>query len=194
MKHSSNRTLFAHWEDRRRQRPAPERGEIEPGAIKSALADTFILSYNPFQKHPFRLAGTRLCALFGRELKGSAFIDLWDIPKRGHVGDLAAIVADESVGVVAGAVGWTAEGFSLDFELLLLPLRHGGRTHARLIGALAPLRVPAWVGAKPIESLAISSHRYVEAAADLAADTVPIFPNPAIRVRHGLIVYDGGQV
>lgn len=194
MKHSSNRMLFAHWEDRRRQRPAPERGEIEPGAIKSALADTFILSYNPLQNHPFRLAGTRLCALFGRELKGSSFIDLWDVPKRGHLGDLAAIVADESVGVVAGVVGWTVEGYSLDLELLLLPLRHGGHTHARLIGALAPLKVPAWVGARPIESLGISSHRYVDAPADLEPLPEPPFQNPAIRVRHGLIVYDGGQV
>ena len=43
MKHSSNRELFEYWNKRRGRRSAPERGEIEPGAIRHVLADTFIL-------------------------------------------------------------------------------------------------------------------------------------------------------
>src|SRR3979411_214660 len=51
-------------------RRAPERGDIEPGAIRNVLGDSFIIAYDPEADHPFRLAGTRVCALFGRELKG----------------------------------------------------------------------------------------------------------------------------
>ena len=70
MKHPSNRQLFEYWTKRRGRRSAPERGEIEPGAIRHVLADTFILAFETGAGHPFRIAGTRVCALFGRELKG----------------------------------------------------------------------------------------------------------------------------
>ena len=55
----------------------PSAADIEPGAIRRVLADTFILAFDEPAGHPFRIAGTRVCALFGRELKGEAFLDLW---------------------------------------------------------------------------------------------------------------------
>jgi hypothetical protein len=73
MKHSSIRELFDYWNERRGRRAAPERGDIEPGDIRGVLADTFILAFDAPASHPFRIAGTRVCALFGRELKGEAF-------------------------------------------------------------------------------------------------------------------------
>src|SRR5882724_4487529 len=73
MKHSSTRELYNYWNLRRGSRAAPERSDIEPGAIRRVLADTFMLSFDPQGGHPFRIAGTRVCALFGRELKGNAF-------------------------------------------------------------------------------------------------------------------------
>jgi len=191
MKHLSSRDLFAHWNDRRGNRPAPERGEIDPGAIRGALADSFILSFNPLTNHPFRLAGTRLCALFGRELKGQAFGELWDRPRQRQISDLATVVADESVGIVAGAVGWTAEGFSVDLELLLLPLRHCGRTHVRLIGTLAPLAAPYWLGASPVLTLGLGAHRYLGPAVEAPPAPPPV--EAGARLRRGLLVYDGGQ-
>jgi hypothetical protein len=67
MKHSSIRELFDYWNERRGRRAAPERGDIEPGDIRGVLADTFILAFDAPASHPFRIAGTRVCALFGRE-------------------------------------------------------------------------------------------------------------------------------
>src|SRR6202008_4456889 len=43
MKPPSNRELFEYWNLRRGERLAPERGDIEPGAIRSILGDTFVL-------------------------------------------------------------------------------------------------------------------------------------------------------
>jgi hypothetical protein len=191
MKHLSSQTLFAHWNDRRGNRPAPERGEIDPGAIRVALADSFILSFNQLTNHPFRLAGTRVCALFGRELKGQGFVELWDPPKHRQINDLAAIVADEQFGIVAGAVGWTAEGFSVDLELLLLPLKHCGRTHVRLIGTLAPLAAPYWLGSSPVHAIALGAHRYLGPPAEAPSPALPV--EEGGRLRRGLLVYDGGQ-
>ena len=44
MKHASSRDVFEYWNKRRGYRIAPERGDIEPGPIRRALGDTFILA------------------------------------------------------------------------------------------------------------------------------------------------------
>jgi hypothetical protein len=72
MKHPSNRELF-DWNMRRGERLAPERADIEPSAIRKILGDAFVLERHGVSNPVFRLAGTRLCALFARELKGESF-------------------------------------------------------------------------------------------------------------------------
>ncbi len=138
MKQASSRELFGYWTAKRGTRHAPERGDIEPSAIRRALGDVFILEFDRHQSHPFRLAGTRVCALFGRELKNQPFLSLWDAPSRLAMANLLDTVADEKNGVVASGSGRTPEGWAQDVELLLLPLTQRGDTHARMIGALTP--------------------------------------------------------
>ena len=198
MRHPSIRELFEYWNARRGRRPAPERAEIEPGAIRRLLADTFILSFEPASGHPFRIAGTRVCALFNRELKGGAFLDLWSIGSRRDIRDLTMIVADESTGVVASASGTSATGAELRLELVLLPLSHHGRTDARFLGALAPNEPPAWLGTSPLAGLTLGTHRFVGPAVARSPRPRVIGPKPHLglgdgRIRHGFVVYDGGQ-
>jgi hypothetical protein len=193
MKQSSTRELFDYWNARRGERAAPERKDIEPGAIRHLLADTFILAFDPRAGHPFRVAGTRACALLGRELKGAAFLDLWAGKSRGLMSDLINVITHEVIGVVASASGASAEGDALDLELLVLPLRQLGRTDGRVLGALAPTEVTWWLGARPLGGLTLGTLRYVGPAGtpDFAPRAAPDASN--IRVRHGLVVYDGGQ-
>lgn len=198
MKHPSIRELFDYWNTRRGKRPAPERADIEPGAIRRVLADTLILSFDPRAGHPFRIAGTRVCALFNRNLKGEAFLDLWSVESRRQIRDLLMIVADESVGVLASASGVSVEGAEMRLELVLLPLSHLGRTDARFLGALAPSEPPAWLGTSPLARLTLGTHRYVGPAAvgtPLSRDNVlrPHFGLGGGRIRHRFVVYDGGQ-
>ena len=77
MKQNGSIALFQYWNRLRDGRPAPKRTEIEPADIKSLLADTFILERDTRGEAVFRLAGTRLCAIYGRELKGFSFPSLW---------------------------------------------------------------------------------------------------------------------
>src|SRR5918997_383905 len=72
MKHPTSRMLFSYWDALRGDRAAPERGDVEPGDIRHILADTFILEIGEDRRATFRLGGTRVCALFARELKGQA--------------------------------------------------------------------------------------------------------------------------
>ena len=149
MKHAASRELYAYWEERRGTRPAPERAEIEPGAIRGVLSDAFILALDRNAGHPVRLAGTRMCALFGRELKGESFLNLWGAESKSIVASLVSILSDECTGTVAGVTAQNASGEPIDLELLLLPLGIRRPIFARTIGVLAPLKAPPWLGVKP---------------------------------------------
>src|SRR5215211_6129940 len=107
MKHATTRMIFAYWDALRGERAAPERGEIEPGEIRHVLADTFMLEIGEGQRAEFRLGGTRLCSLFGRELKGRPLHELWPADGQDEIQHLVDIVVDETAGLVAGLVGIT---------------------------------------------------------------------------------------
>jgi hypothetical protein len=194
MKHSSTRELFDYWNVRRGTRSAPERSEIEPGAIRGVLADTFMLTFDPRGGHPFRIAGTRVCAAFGRELKGVAFTDIWAGASQDFIREVLATVATESVGLVAAASGRSCEGARLELEFLALPLAHRGGASTRILGALVPTETPYWLGAQTLGSLALGTIRYLgpQTGPYSVPRGAPGVPSDA-RVRHGLVVYDGGQ-
>jgi hypothetical protein len=193
MKHPSNRELFEYWNERRGARLAPERADIDPAAIRKVLGDTFVLEANGIENHLFRLAGTRLCALFGRELKTESFIKLWQRSGQTALRELIAVVTEEKIGIVASATGATSDDTlaPVQLELLLLPLAYQSRAEARVLGALAPLAAPYWLGAKAIGPLTLGMFRHIGAASAEAA--VPMFKAAAGRIRHGLTVYDGGR-
>ena len=192
MKTAPTRKLFSYWNARRGTRLAPERGDIEPGAIREVLGDSFILTFDPTGDHPFRLAGTRVCALFERELKGTPFVQLWDLAGRVRIRELAATVAGEANPVVAGVVARTAQGSRADLELLLLPLYHRGRMRVRLLGVLAPLAVPYWLGAEHVVTLALGTTRHL---GDAIATTEGASFAKAVQGsgRPRLTVHDGGR-
>ncbi|HET9904581.1 MAG TPA: PAS domain-containing protein [Xanthobacteraceae bacterium] len=193
MKHRSSRILFEHWHERRGSRALPERSAIDPGAIRAGLGDIFILAFNRREGHPFRLAGTRVSALAGGDLKDRSFVSLWEPAQQAEIVRVADLIADESIGIVAGVAARAEEDLVLDLELLLLPLRHWGRTHVRLIGALAPLSLPDWFGTRSVGPLVLGDYRYVGLR---AADRFPVASallRRDAKVRRGLIVYDGGR-
>jgi hypothetical protein len=191
MKHPSNRELFDYWNERRGPRLAPERADIEPSAIRHVLGDTFVLEASGMEQL-FRIAGTRLCALFGRELKAESFIKLWQRSGQAAIRELMAVVMEEKVGIVASVTGATSDDTlaPVTLELLLLPLAYPSRGEARMLGALAPMTAPYWLGAKAIGPLTLGMFRHIGAAADVGA---PLFKAASGRLKHGLTIYDGGR-
>ena len=194
MKQASSRELFGYWVARRGTRSAPERGEIEPSAIRRALGDVFILEFDRLAGHPFRLAGTRVCALFGRELKNDRFIDLWDAQSRVALTELIDAIANEATGVVASAKGRTAEGWTQDVELVLLPLAHRGDTRARMIGALAPLSAPFWLGGgAKLGALTLGTIRHLDPARETPTAARLVAGNVTASRRATFTVHEGGR-
>jgi hypothetical protein len=193
MKQATSRELFGYWAARRGKRAAPERGEIEPSAIRRALGDVFILEFDRGAGHPFRLAGTRVCALFGRELKSESFVDLWDEETRAQVAQLLAVVADEVSGVAAGVKGRTSEGCTQDLELVLLPLMQRGDTHARMIGALTPFNAPFWLGVSRLGALTLGNVRHLDPAREMSTAAGLVAGTKGLARRAVFTVHEGGR-
>lgn len=143
MKHASSRDFFNYWDECRGVAVAPERNDLEPGPVRHLLGDAFVLSYDRTGKHPFRVAGTRLCALLGRDLKGTAFLDLWNAESRREIDDLVGIVAEETLAAVCGLSADNGDGTKVHLELLLLPFARKPHAPLTIAGVLVPLTVPA---------------------------------------------------
>ncbi len=196
MKQAVSRELYEYWDRLRAGRAAPERSQVDPAQIRGVLADTFLLEVDRERSFPIRLIGTRTSALFGRELKGQRFLHLWSEPDRVAVHQMLACIIDEPAPAIAGVSAMPLGRAPLDLELLLLPLRHHGKTHARLLGSLAPVSVPSWFGLIPVQTLSLNSlrilrePRYRQAHLATAAQTTGSGLAPRVT-RHGhLTLYE----
>lgn len=161
MKQDITKELFAYWNTQRGRRTSPERMDIDPSAIRTLLADTFILDYDAEAGFPFRIAGTRTNSLLDREMRLKSFTSLWRASDQPQINNLIASVSGGSIPILCGVTA-QKKGRRLDMELLLLPLRHHGETHSRLMGCLVPLTTPEWLGLIPIGELELVSARILE--------------------------------
>lgn len=191
MKHHSSRLVLDYWNARRRNRPAPERADIDPGVIRHALGDTFMLAADFVGQLRFRLAGTRVCALFCREVKGEAFAALFSEESRQQIESLLEIVSDEKLGAVAGLAGHTAEGVETEIEMLLLPLAHSGQARIRALGVLVPVSPPYWLGERPVIELTLRTLRHLDG--DTERGRPSVLRSPHGRLPHGFVVHRGGR-
>jgi hypothetical protein len=138
MKHPASRAFFAYWDDKRGGARAPDRSDIEPGAVRELLGDIFVLSYDETGGFPFRVAGTRVCALLGCDLKNKSFSALFTPQSRGTIDEIVTVVAEEMLAAVAGINATTPDGRTVPLELLLLPFNTRVHTPISLTGLLAP--------------------------------------------------------
>lgn len=210
MKQDGSIALFQYWNRLRDGRPAPKRTEIEPADIKTLLADTFILEKDTRGEAVFRLAGTRLCSIYGRELKGFSFPSMWREKDQRLIARLAHGLFQSKTVVVLTFEGTTRGNRSNAFEMLLLPL-DGGVENPRCLGIMSTDQKPFWLGADPITEGQIESVRVVDPDREpmflknrpaivvpaLAPNQLPVSgvgqpPTGARRIRH-LVVLDGGR-
>lgn len=209
MKEDGSIALFQYWNRLRDGRPAPKRTEIEPSDIKSLLADTFILEKDTRGQAVFRLAGTRLCAVYCRELKGFAFASLWHEKEQRLISRLADSVFRAASVVVIDFEGVSRGGRANPFEMLVLPL-DGGVQSPRCLGILSAGKRPFWLGADPVVAGRVGSVRVVDPGREpMFLKNRPAIQVPpagtdddglphsrllgaARRIRH-LLVLDGGR-
>lgn len=172
MRHENSRQLFLYWNILRGDRTAPERSEIEPSDIRSILGDTFILEVSTsLRTISYRLAGTRLCAAHGRELKGLGYLALWSEEDNFEIARAVNQVYSKNTPMLLSYVARTESGRFVEFESILLPLATAADGNQRVLGIAAPLKTPFWLGAEPVNQLTLRACRAVDAESRFTGDT-----------------------
>jgi hypothetical protein len=181
MQKASTKTLYDYWNALRGSRSAPDRRDIDPTRIRTALANTFILELGEENSFVFRLAGSHLCTAYCRELKGRSFSGLWHERDRDALETMIRAVTEDHAVALVTFQGTTPINTKVSFETMLLPLRHNGSTHTRLLGAMTALEDPYWLGVQPVIEQRITGLRLIwpddAAISDMARDVETAIPD-----------------
>jgi hypothetical protein len=163
--------LYSYWNELRGDTPAPVRQNIEPEKIRHLLPDLFILSDEAETSPVFRLTGTRLYSIFGRELHKTAFSKLWLPQNAGTMVTIAKTVMQREIPAILTVRGVEQQDASdlatqspdddINYEMLLLPLRSSHPSEPRLIGGLFPQN-RKHVYIRPVASLNPETCRILE--------------------------------
>jgi hypothetical protein len=161
MKQRTTQTLYAYWNEIRRGRLAPRRLEIEPSRIGSILPETFILERTGPANYIFRLAGTRLCEIFGTELRGTDMLAGWSASDRATIaGSLQSTYRQGAVTLLTiESSADTAR--RLQLEVVMLPLMHANNAMERVIGTMSALSSPHWLGYERLTNSRLIAHEVI---------------------------------
>ena len=182
MKHPSNRQFFAYWDQKRGDARAPDRSDFKPDAVRELLGDIFVLACDEANRFPFRVAGTRLSALLGRDLKGQNFPGLFEPEGQREIADIVTAVTEDMLPAVAGITAASAEGVA-HLELLLLPFNQRAHVPMSLTGLLAPFES----GHSNLKDFKLTSWRYLHPPSErLVPRTLR-----KLKLARGLMVYEG---
>lgn len=155
MKHPSTIAIFNEW-----QRLAfnagqggfavPARASIEPRKLARHLADLFIVeSVTDSAGTTFRIAGTRICTLYGRELRASPLSSLWPDRDRPALNEMIDTVNRLGIPALSMHQGITVSSRCVSLELLLAPLtKNDGQIC--LLGCLVALDQQAGAAFDPV--------------------------------------------
>lgn len=185
MKQSVSKELHDYWRNLKGARLAPHRNDIDLGAIRHLLANVFILQVDAARRLPLEMCGTRINAFRLADQKGCSFLEFWDENDRQAIMSAVSAVTEEMRPVVVDARSGAGDLSRLDLELLLLPLRHSGKTQL-VLGALTPANEPDWLGRRAAPALHVNALRGLGGggAASRPAHTVG---------RPRLVLHEGGR-
>lgn len=181
MKHKNNQALFDYWNAIRAGRPAPRRGEIEPGDIRRILPYVFILERKDRDTWRFRLAGTGLCRTYGMEFRGHNLLTMWpDECAENLKQALDHVTMNATVSVVEYTAA-TNDGREATFEMILLPLAHEDGSMTRVLGAAVPVDNFAWIGDR------LLARQWIDRLRRLDPERMPKTPRPAEAIARRIL-------
>lgn len=178
MRHRNTELLFGYWTKLRGGRRVPSRADVEPRAIKRLLPDLFIIDRIGRNRYQFALAGTRLCWLYGRELKESNFLSHWNGPSERQIRDLLEESLRAAQPIAIYAIAETPDHRTLRIEIIVLPVADSRGAINRLIGAVTPLDPVMALGErKLVHQWLVASDRLGEPSAVQDIETPPDSPS-----------------
>lgn len=192
MRHKETIGLFDYWNEIRGNRDAPFRSEISPAALGRLLPSVMLLERRDDGKIVFRLAGTQICSLRCRELKGRPFDNLFREAESATLAKVLRSIEHNKALAVLDAFADKGDGNGTPVEIALFPMAD---EVTRILGIASLRKTPFWFGAEPAK-LELRGIRYIDSQSDLPflrsrpsvpISTRPIDPEPGIRDRLKLL-------
>lgn len=155
----------------------PSRNDIQPSDCRSILGNMFILERNGPDVN-YRLAGTHICSMYGRELKQEGFAEAFVGDDQQSAESWVYRLGIDDYIVLICSLGETAFGETVNIETLMLPLLHEGQAGERVLGITTPCENPEWLGTTPIISQSIRSVRIMRPWEDATPKFQPLDIKP----------------
>ncbi len=203
---ATTKAIYRHWSAVRGNRDIPNRRDIAPAALQHFLPDLFILEQQPGGGVSFRLAGTRLCMLFGRELRTTGFERLFPADQRPRTLRICQNIMNQRTPAILHADAYGRSVQATPVEIALLPMTSHTSRADRIFGAFCPLATVQPLDL-PLRHLLPKLVEAVPKALEDLDDAAPLPATPATSVvavrRHDLgqavrrvlhlKVFDGGR-
>jgi hypothetical protein len=188
--------IFNYWNELRGSADAPLRSEISPSSIRTILPNVFILDGTSANRLRFRLAGTAVCSLFGRELRGQSFASLWSHSQQSDPVASVDRVMSQITAMLVRATGHAGNDRRVPLEITLLPLCSPSARCDKVLGCLAPAVSAPWLGAEPLGFLIFDQARPVIARSskDGTMRQMPTSRSLVIDDVAGLKAFAGGTI
>jgi len=190
--------LYTYWNGLRAGRIAPLRLEIDPSRIGAILPEIFLLERVDAGTYCYRLAGTRLCEMFGSELRGANLLDGWSATDRATLASDLALTCERGAAIRLIVEASADSERRVQLEAILLPLMHAENAIGRVIGAMSAMASPHWLGHEHLRATRLVSHELIwpdgrpnAALAATAPQASP--PQGAAGLRRSFRVLDGGR-
>jgi hypothetical protein len=153
--------IFNYWNELRGSADAPLRSDISPSSIRTILPNVFILDGTLGNALRFRLAGTLVCNLFGRELRDQGFASLWSHSQQSDLVAIVERVISQVTPMLVQATGHDGNDSRVRLEITLLPLCSSGARCDKVLGCFALAVSAPWLGMKPLGLLIFDQARPV---------------------------------
>jgi hypothetical protein len=145
--HPGSRKLFVHWETARAERAYPTREDFGLTSVRELMADMVIIEKDYLrQTFKYRLAGSRVCALFGQNVTAASVLEGWDNFEGDVIGKHLDLSLRELQPVLIRMRFLTDTHQQVAAELIALPIQVRESNRVQLIGGLFPFREAMNIG------------------------------------------------
>ncbi len=194
--HPGSRQLFRHWEMLRAERACPTRDEFTFEPIKAIMPDLMVIDRDYLRNSfRYRLAGTRLCNLFNRNLTATNVLAGWDSFENDVISRHLLTVINQKQPAVIRMRFTTDRGQVVAAELLAIPVQMRGSHRVQIIGGLFPFRAAQSLGHTSIVKQEMASARVIwtEHETSPHENDIAAFPPPQRITTPNFTLIDGGK-
>lgn len=171
----------------------PDRSDVSPHDCPHLLADMFVLERIGSRNH-YRLAGTHLCNIYGRELKNEPFSWPYDGVDERTVDNWTNNIGGDGHLVLMSSTGIDLNGTAVAMETLLMPLFLNGAQGKRTLGITTTIGEPRWDRSSPVTTARLESVRMLRPWEEPSAPTIGTSDLPWDTTDHRILQSDGDNL